>query len=104
MRVAESVRELERQYEAMRARAEAAEGVIRVYEAREHGKEIAKKAQSSDDWKVIWKNGDADPTEFIFSPGLWLLGLAESFLKDPRPFELRVESSKAAEPAAEDKP
>jgi hypothetical protein len=91
VRVSAAVRELEKQYEAMRQRAEDAEGVIRVYEARDRVKEIAKSAVSSNDWHVHWKNGDDEPMEFTFAPGMWLLGLTETFLRHPMPFELRVE-------------
>jgi hypothetical protein len=90
MKVAAAVRELERQYEEMRMRAEAAEGKVRVYEARDRGAEIARSAVEDGSWRVHWKNGDDDPVEFSYSPGMWLLGLAESFLKHPMPFELRV--------------
>lgn len=90
MKVSAAVQELERQLEAMRRRAEDAEGVIRVYEARDRAKEIAQSAISNDEWVVHWKSGDDDPVEFSFSPGMWLLGLAESYLKHPMPFELRV--------------
>lgn len=95
MKVADAVRELERQYEAMRERAERAEGIVRVYEARDRGAEIARTATTDGEWRVRWKNGDDDPVEFSYSPGMWLLGLAEAFLKNPMPFELRVERAKA---------
>lgn len=95
MKVSGAVQELEAQYEAMRARAERAEGVIRVYEARDKAQEVARSAVSNDDWVVHWKHGDEDEVEFTYSPGMWLLGLAESFLKHPTPFELRVTASPA---------
>lgn len=91
MKVADAVRELERQYEAMRVRAEKAEGIVRVYEARDRGAEIARTATEDGNWRVWWKNGDAGPVEFTYSPGMWLLGLSEAFLRNPVPFELRVE-------------
>jgi hypothetical protein len=91
VKVAKAVEELERHYEAMRERAERAEGIIRVYEARDRGAEIARTATTDGEWRVTWKNGDDDPVEFSYSPGMWLLCLAEAFLKNPMPFELRVE-------------
>lgn len=92
MKVAKAVEELERQFEEMRQRAERAEGIIRVYEARDRGAEIARSATEDGNWRVWWKNGDDDPVEFTYSPGMWLLGLSESFLRKPMPFELRVEA------------
>jgi len=99
MKVSAAVSELEARYEAMRERAERAEGLVRVYEAREGGQELARTAvEIHGEWQVWWKNGDDDPVEFSFSPGMWLLGLSETFLKHPMPFELRV--TRKSEPAS----
>ena len=90
MRVSESVQELERQLEAERQRAERAEGIIRVYEARDRGAEIAKSVTEDDKWQITWKRADDDEVTFSFAPGLWLLGIAQTFMQHPMPFELRV--------------
>lgn len=97
MRVSAAVQELERQLDEMRARAERAEGTILVYEARDRARQVARSAVSTDDWVVTWKNGDEEPVEFSYSPGMWLLGLAETFLKHPIPFELSVARKSEAE-------
>lgn len=90
MKVSESVQELEWQLEATRQRAERAEGIIRVYEARDRAAEIARSVTENDKWKITWKNGDEDAVQFSFAPGLWLLGVAQTFMQRPMPFELRV--------------
>jgi len=100
MKVSAAVQELERQLDAMRQRAERAEGTILVYEARDRAQQVARLAISSDEWVIRWKNGDEDPVEFSYSPGMWLLGLAETYLKHPVPFELLVVRKPAPEPAA----
>lgn len=105
MKVADSVRELERLFERERARAEEAEGRVRVYEARDRGAEIAKTVVQDGKWRIHWKNGDEEPVEFSFSPGMWLLGMAQTFLRHPTAFELRVtpESPASTAPSPETK-
>jgi hypothetical protein len=91
VKVSAAVQELERQYEAMRERAERAEGLVRVYEAKERGASIARTAVEDGEWRIFWRQGEGEETSFEFAPALWILGVAEGFARHPVPFELRVE-------------
>lgn len=91
MEVSQAVQELERKYQEMRTRAEKAEGLIRVYEARDGVRTIARDADMDDKWQIHWRVGEEEPVSFTFAPGLWLLGVAEGFLRNPQPFEISID-------------
>lgn len=89
--VSGAVAELERQVDILKSRAEEAERLLRVYEVRD---EVASRApmKSPGNWFVT-ANLDGDDVEFKMENGLgvFLFGLVEAFLKNPRPFAVRLD-------------
>lgn len=88
--VAPMVRELEAEADRERRRAEVAEGKLALWEHRERARAVAVAAKTDVDFKIRYEI-EGKSNEIAFSPGLWLLTLAEKYLEKPQPFSVIVE-------------
>lgn len=87
--VAELVRELEREAERERHRAEVAEGKLKLFEFRDKVRSVAVAAKTDVDFQIRYEI-DGKANDIQFSPGLWLLVLAEKYLEKPQSLLLEV--------------
>lgn len=102
--IAPMVAELEREADRERRRAEVAEGKLKLYEHRDRARSIAVAASTDVDYKIRFKTESHDTEqEIAFSPGLWLLVMAEKYLQEPQALSLIVEPLAAAQPISEQK-